>query len=125
MIGLLFPHQHHPLLFLEAESFIESGQHALASGNQMEAHNALRLEVGEALLEQTAGYALSLVLGRHGKVVDLEGAAIVEQHGSAQNEACHFAIHDTFQAVMLLTFKQFTDVDGGIFHRPVVVPRLA
>ncbi len=30
---LLLPHQHHPLLFLEAESFIESGQDTLAGGN--------------------------------------------------------------------------------------------
>ena len=44
----------------------------------METHNALRLEVGETLLQQTAGDALSLVLGRNGKVVDLEGAAIME-----------------------------------------------
>ena len=91
----------------------------------MEAYDALSFEVDEALLQQTAGYALSLLLGCYGEVVDLEGAAIVEQHRIAQNEACHFAIHDTFQAVMLLAFKQFTDVDGGIFHRPVVVPRLA
>ncbi len=62
----------------------------------MKAHNALRLEVGEALLQQTAGDALALVLGCNGEVVDLEGAAIVEQHGSAQNEAGHFSIDDTF-----------------------------
>ena len=79
----------------------------------------------KALLQQLAGDALSLVLGRNGEVIDFEGAAIVEQHGSAQNEAGHFAIHDTFQAVMLLAFKQFANVDGGVFHRPVVVPRLA
>jgi hypothetical protein len=30
---LLLPHQHHPLLFLEAESFIESGQDTFAGGN--------------------------------------------------------------------------------------------
>lgn len=71
----------------------------------METYNALRFEVGEALLKQLASNALALVLGCHGKVVDLEGAAIMEQLGSAQNEACHFAIHDTFQAVMLLAFK--------------------
>ena len=91
----------------------------------MEANNAFRFKVGEALLQQTAGYALSLILWCYGEVVDLEGAAIVEQHRIAQNEACHFAIHDTFQAVMLLAFKQFADMDGGIFHRLVVVPRLA
>ena len=91
----------------------------------MEAHNALWLEVGETLFEQTAGYALALVLGRHGEVIDLESAAIVEQNGSAQNEASHFSVYNAFQTVMLLTFKQFADMDGGIFHRPVVVPRLA
>ncbi len=62
----------------------------------METYYALSLEVGEALLQQLAGDALSLVLGRNGKVVDLEGAAIMEQHGSAQNEACHFAIYNAF-----------------------------
>ncbi len=121
----LLPHQHHPLLFLEAESFIESGQNTLAGGYEMKTYDAQRLEVGEALLKQLTGDALSLVLGCHGEVVDLEGAAIMEQHGSTQNEACHFAIHDTFQAVMLLAFKQFTNMDSGVFHRPVVVPGLA
>ncbi len=71
----------------------------------METYDALRLEVGEALLQQLTGDAFALILGRNGEVVNLEGAAIMEQHGSAQNEAFHFAIHDTFQAVMLLTFN--------------------
>ena len=91
----------------------------------METYNALPLEVSEALLQQSAGDASSLVLGCNGEVIDLEGAAIMEQHGSAQNEACHFSIKYALQTVMLLAFKQFTDMGGGIFHRPVVVPRLS
>ena len=71
----------------------------------MEANNTLCLEVGEALLKQTTGDALSLVLGRNGEVIDFEGAAIVEQHGSAQNEARHFTVYDTFQTIMLMAFK--------------------
>ena len=79
---LLHSHQNHPLFFLETESFIKSGQGTLAGGNQMETYNALPLEVSEALLQQSAGDASSLVLGCNGEVVDLEGAAIVEQHGN-------------------------------------------
>jgi hypothetical protein len=30
------PHQHHQLLFLELEFFMENGQDTLAGGNQME-----------------------------------------------------------------------------------------
>ena len=62
----------------------------------METYDALCLEVGEALLQQLTGDAFALVLGCHGEVVDLEGAAIMEQHGSAQNKASHFSIDDTF-----------------------------
>jgi len=91
----------------------------------MEANNTLRFEVGEALLEHTAGNALPLVWGRHGEVVDHEGATVMEQHGSAQNEAYDYSIYNTFQTVMLLKFKQFANMDSGVFHRPVVVPRLA
>ena len=67
----------------------------------METYYTLRLEVGEALFQQTAGDASPLILGRHGKVVDFEGAAIMEQHGSAQNEACHFAIYKALDSCTL------------------------
>ena len=71
----------------------------------MKTYDALRLEVGEALLQQLTGDAFALVLGCHGEVVDLEGAAIMEQHGSAQNETGHLSFYYAFQAVMLLAFK--------------------
>ena len=52
------------------------------------------------------GNAFVLELGCNGKVVDFEGSTIVEQHGSAQNEASYFSIYVTFQTIMLLAFKQ-------------------
>lgn len=104
---------------------MESGQDTIVGGNQMETHYSLRLEVGEALFKQTRGDALPLVLRCHGEVVDLEGAAIMEQYGSAQDEACHFSVYNALKSVILLAFKQLTNMNGSVFHRPVVVPRLA
>ena len=82
-------------------------------------------KVIEALPEQAAGNSFALVLGRNGKVVDFESPAIMEQHGSAQNEARDLSLHDALQAVMLFAFKQFANMGRGILHRPVVVPWLA
>ena len=112
----LKPHQHDSFFLLETETFVKRRQDSFAGGNQVEAYNALRFEVIEALPEQAAGNPFPLVLWRDGQVVDFESPAIMEQHGSAQNEARHFSVHDTLQAVMLFAFKQFSDVGRGILH---------
>ena len=91
----------------------------------MEAYDALRLHVGETLLEQLARKSPVLELRCDGEVVDLERATVVEQHVGAQDEAGDFAFDDTFQTIMLFAFKQFADMDGSVPHRPVVVPRFA
>ena len=118
-------HQHDSLLLLEAELFVELGQTPFAGSNQVEAYDALRLHVGETLLEQLARKSPVLVSRCDGEVVDLERAAVVEQHAGAQDEAGDFAFDDTFQTIMLFAFKQFADMNGSVLHRPVVVPWLA
>ena len=91
----------------------------------MKAHHALCFHVVKALPKQLAGNALPLVPRGNSEVVDFENTAIMEQHGCAQNEACNFSVNDALQAVMLLVFKQFANMDGCILNGPSVVPWLS